>query len=302
MTDILGKSGSGRNLRSITTLCMVSALSLLAACDKAPEGQVVAVVNGDEITQQELNAELGNASGAEGDQIEGVRNAALESVINRRLLADVARDEGIDSTPEFIIRRRQMEEALLVQLLSQKTARDLKQPSSGDIDRFTVENPQIFGERTLFSVDQIRFPTPNRKDYLKALEGAKTMPEVIATLNRLGIKFDRRNAQVDSATLAPDLFRQIRKVGTSEPIIIPNGPTVTVSQILAMESKALTGDDARPAASEGQQQQAIRKALEEKLKKAKSVAGIDYQPGFGTPGEGGKAVLEGATNVPSQGE
>ena len=288
------RPGLAVKLRTASMLCLAGALGLLSACDKQPEGQVVAVVNGDEITQQELNAELGNTQLPEGEQADAIRNAALANVINRRLVAGVAREEGIESTPEFILRRKQMEEALLVQLLSQKTARDLKQPSPEDIDRFIAANPQTFAERTLFAVDQIRFAEPNRKDYLDALRGANNMTDVVAILNRFGIKFDRRNAQVDSATLTPDLFRKIRAVGTSEPIVIPSGPTVTVSQILEMKSAPIQGADARQAASNGFQQQAVSQALEEKLNQAKEEAGIDYQPGFGPAPEKNEGTSAGA--------
>src|SRR3546814_20624863 len=65
----------------------------LAACDKEPTGQVAAVVNGDEITLQEINAELGNTAIPEGVDKKVVQQAALERIVERRLLAQAARDE-----------------------------------------------------------------------------------------------------------------------------------------------------------------------------------------------------------------
>src|SRR5262249_103371 len=149
--------------RQVAAGALVAALAIMAGCDREPEGQVVAVVNGDEVTLQELNGELGNAQLPEGEKAKNdIRNMALANVVNRRLLAGLARDEQIDTSPDYIVRRRQLEENLLVQMLSQKVARTIKQPSAAEIDKFMADNPQMFANRTIMAVDQIRFQTPPR--------------------------------------------------------------------------------------------------------------------------------------------
>lgn len=274
--------GTARMSRRLATGALVAALAV-AGCDKQPEGQVVAVVNGDEITLQQVNTELGSTQLPEGEAANQVRNMALANVVNRRLVAGIARDEQIDSSPEFIIRRQQLEENLLAQMLSQKVARTVKQPTAAEIDKFIADNPQIFANRIMLGVDQIRFPTPARNDYIKALEGADSMTAVVAVLNRLGIRFERGNVPVDSANLPRPVFNQVMSVGTREPFIIPSPAGVTVSQIVATRPAPVTGAQARPAAVSLLQRQAVAAELEKRLEAAKADAGIDYQPGFGPP-------------------
>ena len=119
--------------RSVPWAGALLTAALLAGCDKQPEGQVVAVVNGDEVTMQELNTELGNAELPEGAAKDELRNQALDNIINRRLLAGVAMEQGIDDSPEFIVRRRQLVVDLLVLLLAHLTARPFKRPTSQDV-------------------------------------------------------------------------------------------------------------------------------------------------------------------------
>ncbi len=261
----------------------ILALAMLAGCDKAPEGQVVAVVNGEEITMQELNAELGNAELPEGAAQNEMRNAALDNVVNRRLLAEVARESGVDSSPEYVVRRRQLEEALLVQMLAQQTARDLKQPTAAQINEFVSSNPQMFANRTVYAVDQIRFRTPANNSYIAALEPAKTMAEVVATLNRLGIRFERGNVQIDSASLPADMYRQVASVGTREPFVVPGSGGVTVSQILESRAAPVPQNQVNAVATNMLQQLDVAKQLDARIKAAKAEAGIDYQSGFAAP-------------------
>lgn len=271
----------------------VLALAMLAGCDKAPEGQVVAVVNGEEITMQELNTELGNAEIPEGAAQDDIRNMALDNVVNRRLLAGVAREAGIDSSPEYVVRSRQLEEALLVQMLAQQTARDLKQPTAAEINQFVTSNPQMFANRTVYAVDQIRFQTPPSNNYLAALEPAKTMAEVVAVLNRLGIRFERGNVQIDSASLPVEMYRQVASVGTREPFVIPGSGGVTVSQIMQSRPAPVPQNQVNTVATNMIQQLEVAKQLDERIKAAKAEAGIDYQSGFAAP----KAATTGAAKA-----
>lgn len=263
--------------------CAGASLLVLSGCGKKAEGQVVAIANGDEITAQEVNGELQNVPQAEGAQGQAIRNAALQRVIERRLVADLARKDGLADSPEFILRKQKNEEALLAQMLYEKAARNFKAPSAAQVDQFIAANPQAFGSRTLFAIDQIVFPTPPREDVVKALTPAKTMGEVASTLNRLGIKFQRGNVQADSANMPRQIFDRINSEGSKEPFIVPAGPTVTVGQVMEKKAVALTGENARQLAQQAYQRQEIAKGLQTRLDAARKEAKIEYQSGFTAP-------------------
>jgi EpsD family peptidyl-prolyl cis-trans isomerase len=278
------------------TAALVAA-TLLAGCDKAPEGQVIAVVNGDEITQQELNVELGNTQLPEGAAKEEIRNRALDNIVNRRLLAGVAKEQGIDDSPEYIMRRQQLDEALLVQMLAQRTARPMKQPSSQEVNDFVAQNPQMFAGRAILTVDQIRFPAPANQDYVKALEPAKTMAEVVTALNRLGIKFERATAQADTATMPAAMFKQVASVGSREPFVVPGPAGVTVNQIVASKPAPLPENQVTQAATAMIQRRNLANELNDMVKSAKAEAGVDYQQGFAPPKTAATSAAEKAVQA-----
>lgn len=271
----------------------VVALSLLvlAACDKEPTGQVAAVVNGDEITLQEINAELGNAAIPEGVDKEAIQQAALQRILDRRLLAQSARDEDLDKSPEYMLRERQLQDALLVQIMGQKTQRAQRVPGQSDIDKFIAENPVMFADRKLYSLDRIQFPFPKDMSQLKALENDHSMEAVAARLESLGIKFNRSAAQMDSAQVGGERIQQIKSLPAGEPFIVPENGMVTVAVIKGEQAIPLVGAEARPLAVQAIQNKQLGDSMQQKLKSARAAAEITYQPGFAPKKPGDKGSL-----------
>ena len=270
-------------------LATLGAATLIAGCHKAPTGQVVATVDGDEITLTELNAELATMQIPANADKKLVQNAALERIIERKLLAGSARQEGIDQNPEFIVRRQQMEDALLVQLLAKKISGGVKAPGAGAIDKYMADNSNMFAGRTIYTVDQIQFDAPKRTEYLKALAAAKTMPDVVTALDSNGIKYQRGNAQMDSAIVPPQMMAQILKVPAGEPFVVPMGGKVAVSVITGNKAAPMTGDTVRPYAMNAVKNAELGKLLQARLASEKGKAKIQYQSGFSAPPAPGAA-------------
>ncbi|MHA6723756.1 SurA N-terminal domain-containing protein [Sphingomonas sp. RS2018] len=280
---MLRSSDPTRARRAGLLLAVAGGALLLAGCNSEPTGQVVAKVNGEEVTLTELNAVLSQANVPENADKKLLQRQALEQVVERKLLADVARKDGIDQTPDFIVRRDQLEDNLLVQMMSQKLARSMKTPAAADIAKFEASNPGMFAERAILTVDQIRFPTPKGDAYLKELGAAKTMTEVVAALDKLGVKYARGSTDIDTAQIPKPTLDQIRKVPAGEPFVIPLGNLVTVSLITGSKPAPFSGEQANQAAANATRNTMLGEQLQQRLKTARAEAKIEYQPGYAPP-------------------
>src|SRR3546814_15555745 len=87
------------------SLTFAAAALALWGCGKEATGQVGAGVNGEEITLREINAELGSRPIPEGVDKKVIQQAALQRLVERRLLAQAARDDELDKTPDYQIGR-----------------------------------------------------------------------------------------------------------------------------------------------------------------------------------------------------
>jgi peptidyl-prolyl cis-trans isomerase C len=274
---MINGGGAMRQIGLVATVALGIALS---GCSKKPTDQVVAIVNGEEISLPELNAELGNAQVPPGVDKKLVQQQLLQRLVDRRLLAQAAKDQGLDRDPAYIVEQRRVMESMLVEKLAKRTNDTIPVPTAADIDKFVAGNPSLFSGRQLYSVDQIAFATPADASRLKALEPAKTMEQVTVVLRQLGIQYQRANRVVDSATVPPDQMQKILSLPKGEPFVVPSQGQVTVNVIVGNKAEPLPDTQARAMAVRALRSQALAKLGEARLKEARAKGKVEYQDGF----------------------
>lgn len=267
--------------RSATAIIVGSIV--LSACGREPAGQVAAVVGDDEITLQEINAEIGNAQLPKGTDVKQVQQAALQRIIDRKLLADVARDQELDKKPEYLIRQRQLGDALLVQQLGEQAGRSIRVPEGAMLDKYVAAHPATFAKREILQLDQIRFQMPADPQKLRMFEDDHSMDAVADRLKQMGIEFQRGNAALDTAVLEQSVFARLEALPAGEPFVIPQNGFVSVSSIVARKPAPLIGDAARPVAAQLIRNQELSKVIKQRLEAKKAEMTVKYQNGFAPP-------------------
>lgn len=276
----------------IATLMLGTALMLAGCGDDAEgpaaeleKGQVVATVGGEDITIHELNAELQGVALPTGERRRAIEQAALQQIVNRRILAGIARERGIDETPAFVLQRKRTEEALLVQLLQQQLASKIQPPTRDQAEAFIRENPNLFAQRKIFTIDQIQFEQPEDLRTLAAFEPLQTMDEVESKLIQDGVEYRRLPATLDAVGANPELISQVLKLPPGEVFLIPTGRAVLANRVTDTRVEPFTGDRAIQYAMQVLQQQKLATAasseLDETLKKAREE--VKYQTGYAPP-------------------
>lgn len=268
----------------IGTLAAVSGLALiLSGCDRKATGQTVAVVNGEEISIGELNGELQQANiPADADQ-KTVKAQVLQGLIDRRLLAQDARKNGVDKSPEFLSRQRRLTDELLISMNAERQTGSQKLPDQRAIDQFIAEHPTAFGQRQILALQQIVIDPPSDPKALTPLKDAHTLDAVAATLTKLGISFTRTSGRLDTASVPPEALKRIFALPPTEPFVLPAGGKLYANIITGREPVAMSQDDMRKAAVGALRQQTTQKSLTDEVKQLRTAAKIEYQPGYAPP-------------------
>lgn len=269
-----------RHLVLVTTA--VLALSACGRSDK-PEGQVIAKVNGTEITRPELNAALPRTGAtASKEQTATTRNAVLDQLVMQELVAQEARARGIDKTQAYLIASRRAQNQILSDLLSQRVLRDLRTPYATNVAEYIRTNPTRFEGRELIEVEQVRFPAGSGISEAQ-LRGAANLDAVTALLNQAKIRSGRGRAVIDSLTLDPAGLRQILSVPAGRPFVVNENGLTLVSVIVGRRPARLSGEEAKRVALDQLTQTAGRDALIKQLELLRRKAKIEYQNGFAAP-------------------
>ena len=271
--------------RSIAPLACVA----LVAChipgtkDKAPAGQVVATVDGEEITVAELRAEMANAPAQpNAAAAKALEKAALSEIVARKLMAHAAHDQGLDKSPEFAMMKQRANQTLLAQALQRKLASTVLTASRGDAETFVAAHPTMFAERKILTLDQLKMPRPKTPADLKDFEPLHTMPEIEALLTKKGIPFQKSVQTVDTLQADPNTIERLEKLPPGEPFMIPAGDAIIVNQIKEAKANPVTGEDAvklaMVAVRNQHTQQAVAKGVNNLL--AANEAKIQYNPAY----------------------
>lgn len=264
---------------------------LLAACsDKVPAGQVVAVVDGEEVTRREVAAEPQAANLPDGDDAQQAMGAMLSGVIDRKLAAAEARRLKLDRTPQYVAQAKRVEEVMLSRTLFDRWVAETPQPDKRAIADYIARNPQRFGARKLFLVDRIATKADKSDD--DALTPLQTNDAVAAYLDSRGRTYRRDRAVVDSAGLAPALYRQLVKLAPGYPLAVVQDGGLVALAVIEVRDAPLSAQDAATQAVKAIKAVAVQRKLADLRRSAKIAYQSGYRPAAAT-GVSGDAHTEG---------
>lgn len=256
------------------------AMLLLSGCEKKPGGQVIAVVNSEEITQPEIRAEAAAAGVSPTQDFQSYAPVVLERVIERNLLADYARKQGLDRGPEYVARRRQLEQSLLATLALQKLTGAQNAPSAADVTAFINKNPAVFANRERLTLDQIRFATPSDVTKIKALTALGSVSAIEAKLKADGVKMARGNAVLDTGTVETVVAKQIVAVPDGQVFDLSINGITYISAITARTPAATPPASWTAPATAMLRREGGQKAAIDAMAKLHKDANIQYDPAF----------------------
>jgi peptidyl-prolyl cis-trans isomerase C len=233
-----------RNLAPLACVALVAChIPGLPGGNKAPSGQVVATVDGEEITLSELRTELAGAAASPSPQAAKLmEEAALRQIIIRHIMAKAAHDQQLDKTPAFAIEKARANQGLLTQALQRQLASTSPAPSRADAEAYVAAHPGMFADRRLLTVDQIRMARPKTEADLKAFLPLKTLPEFETLLTQKGIQYQRTASVIDTGSTDPNMVAQIEKLPPGEVFMVPANGMVLANEIRDSKPAPFTGD------------------------------------------------------------
>ncbi len=204
-------------------------------------------------------------------------------MIDRRLLANQAKKEGVETTPEYISRKRRNEDDLLISMLSAQRFKTVAPPSARDTDAFIASHPAMFANRQIWDLDQIQYQPPSDPAIQAEINKTRDFAGLLAVLQKNGVTVARQKNRLDTAVVPAELFQKISALPAGEPFIVRVADRAIASVITGREPKPLVGDQARPVAAEVMRKEQSTKDMANRVSGLRKSAKIEYQKGFAPP-------------------
>ncbi len=288
-------------MNKVFVRCGLAAVLLsLAACNgKEPGEDSVATVDGYEITIAELNHEL-TENGVQNLDDPAARQAALQAIVNRKLLVAMAEENELGRTPEFVLREQRMRDVLLADAAVQSLAPEGSRSDDEDIDAYLQTNLAGGRERIVYAIEGVQFARPGNPQVMDQLGAADTFEEVTQILQEAGIEARGGRLAWDSATMPTDLVRQLNALPEGEPFLMPEGDGVVAGVIRETRRLPIEPAQSRMMAEAAVAQQTVRTRVSDWLEQARHSAEIRYGEGF-APEDAtkGAAPAAGSQDAPS---
>jgi EpsD family peptidyl-prolyl cis-trans isomerase len=207
-------------------------LSLASCSGKAPTGQVAAKVGNEEITVQEIQAELAGFTAPDAKARKQAEQVALQNIIDRKLIAKAAAKAGVEKSPAFAIQKARVDELLLVQSWQKVLTDAVPEPGPEQVRQYINQNPELFANRKVYIADQIRMQATADPKLVADLKPLNTLEDIAKLLQSRGVRFEEARGALDSLQLGSKIVGQIEKLPPGEIFVLPTNGMLVANKIV----------------------------------------------------------------------
>ncbi len=271
-------------LRLACCLALVQALGACGAPSTGKASQVVATVNGEEITVLQLNRVL-ERSGVREVTPE-VRKHAIDSLTAEELLVQAARKAKIDRDTAFVQSLENARRQLLAQIFAERMVYPKSVVTATEIADYYNREPLLFANRRKFRLTTFRAAGADLTPQVSAaLQQVKSVDEVRGILDARGIKYETQLASVAPEQLPVEELPAFAKASVGDLFINPDkdGSVMLMSVTAIEDDVPLTLERARPMIEEFLRNSRNRQATDEYLARARASAEIVYTSAVDEP-------------------
>jgi EpsD family peptidyl-prolyl cis-trans isomerase len=233
--------------RRLCLSVLIALVVALSSCGKKTPGQIVAKVNGDEISVHQVNSAI-----ARNDTLpDGAKQAAaqtLERIIDQELLVQKALKDKLDRDPQVMQAIVEAKRQILARAYVERAAAGSSTQSLEEIRKFYQENPALFERRRIYSMRELEVVAPREKlDALKAATaGAKSLQDVVDWLKSRKLAFQVAISKRPAEQIPLQALPQLLEMREGQIAVIPTSRGASVVQLLQAQEAPLSEQQATP--------------------------------------------------------
>ena len=297
----------GRNRQfAAIAFAAVTALALAACGQKkdvasAEGGEVVAKVNGDDLTAGQLQIALQKQRGLHAELGDPASKQVLDQLIDEQIIAQKAVTAKLDQDPKV---QQQIESArrdILARRFIEAAAETANKPGDDAVQKFFDARPAMFGQRRVFTLQRldIQAADDRRSEVDAHVRSVKSQAELADWLKAQNLKFTTKTEQDASEQLPATVLEKVAAMKDGESTVVPSQYGVTALTLVSSVPAPKTLAEARPAIEQFLSAQNRREVIVNLQKTVRDGAKIDYQGPFAGQAAGANVATSPAASAAS---
>lgn len=287
----------------------VALLTLLAlgACSKGAStagGQVVAKVNGDEITIHQVNAAMSRFGKLEEAQAKEASKQVLNALIDQQILLKKAAETKLDRDPAVLQALEGAKRQILAEAYLGKLAQSVSKPSASEVHDYYTKNPALFENRRVYRFQEILLDINNPQTLKTAkekLDQGKTLRDLAQWLNAEKIPYKANESVKPAEQFPPEILPRVHEVKVGQSVIMSTDKGALIMHLVAARDQPVTEAQAKPAIESYLFNKKRADLTQAELKKMHDAAEIKYLGAFADAGKATKtnAPVAKSTDTPA---
>lgn len=274
---------AGRGLEGARLLvAALGVVLVVAGCGGEGETkatQVVAQVNGDEISVHQVNHVLQRTPGVTIERAAEARKAILERLIEQQVLVQAASDAKLDRNPEVLQRLEAARREILARAWLERVAAGVPRPDAKAVSEYFRSQPQLFQERKVYKFDEIvlsRRPA-NWSEIEKSLLDVKSVEEAAAALLGHGIDAPVAGNSTRAAEQIPlAILPRLEGVKEGDVIIYPQAAGVVIAEVRSIRVEPVDEKRATPVIEQFLVNRTRNELVKAEVKRLRQTAEVVY--------------------------
>lgn len=288
-----------RSIRWSTMLLIILALGACGKGGSGASGQVVAKVNGEEITIHQVNAAMARFGKLDEAQAKEAGKTVLNSLIDQQLLLKKAAEKKLERDPAVMQALEGAKRQVLSQAYLEKMMQNVSQPSANEVHEYYVQNPAFFENRRIYRFQEILLGN-NNPETLKAakekLDQGKNLRDLALWLQSEKIAFKADEVTKPAEQFPKEILQRVQALKVGQTAIVSSDKGTLIMNLVAVRDQPVTEVQAKPAIESYLGNKKRSEYALAEVKKMHDAADIKYFGNFADAGKSTKAVSVKPTN------
>jgi len=263
-----------------------------AAATDGAATDLVAKVNGDELSAGQLALAVQKQRGMRPDAGDAASRQVLDDLINEQIVAQKAIAAKLDKDPKVVQQIEAARRDILARRFLEAAAETNGKPTDEAVQKFYDERPALFAQRKVFTLQRmdIQAPDERRTEVDAHVQSLKSPAELAEWLKSQKLPFTTKQEQDASEQLPQPVLDKLTTLKDGESTVVPSQFGVSALTLVSSASAPKSLTDARPAIEQFLANQGRREMIMNLQKTIRDGAKVEYLGRFAALAPAGDAA------------